>query len=99
MKQATVYIHNPDVVFRQEAMGAILFNIVTGAFLTVNETGAFLWKMCDGKQTEQDIVARSRRRYRVSLPVLRAEVGTFLTALSKERLLDRRRIDIFCRKA
>mgnify|MGYP000238681516 CR=1 FL=1 len=50
-------VADPEVVFRDEGEdGAILFHPVTGEVKILNETGAFIFKLCDGKHTKEDII-------------------------------------------
>lgn len=45
------YIRNPDVVLREEDPdGALLFNPDTNQIRVLNNTGLFVWKLCDGSQ-------------------------------------------------
>ena len=52
------YIINPGVVFREEEGGGILFNPDTGEVKLLNETGALIFKLCDGRHKEEDIVKK-----------------------------------------
>jgi hypothetical protein len=45
------YIRNPDVVLREEdAEGGLLFNPDTNQIKVLNETGLFIWQLCDGSR-------------------------------------------------
>ena len=43
------YTRNPDIVLREEDPdGALLFNPDTNQIRVLNNTGLFVWKLCDG---------------------------------------------------
>ncbi len=49
---ATLYMRNPDVVYRPEGQdGALLFDPDTARVQVVNLTGAFIWERLDGEHS------------------------------------------------
>lgn len=56
-------IANPEIVFREEIDEAILFDPRTGAVKILNETGAFIYQMLDGKHDLNAIVELLMERY------------------------------------
>jgi hypothetical protein len=83
------YIANPEVVFREEEDGAIVLDPETGELKILNETGAFIFKLCDGKHTEEDIVKKLVYEFEVedNEKVLEEHVGAFLEELHEKRLV------------
>jgi len=55
-KKGGYYIANPEVVFREEEDGGIILEPNTGELKFLNETGALIFKLCDGKHTLKNIV-------------------------------------------
>ena len=56
-------VANPEIVFREEIDEAILFDPRTGAIKILNETGAFIYQLLDGKHSQNDIVELLIKRY------------------------------------
>jgi hypothetical protein len=58
LQTSSCYIINPDVGLREEdEEGGLLFNPDTNQVKVINRTGLFIWKMCDGTKSLNDIVA------------------------------------------
>ena len=48
MSEHKVFLRNPDVALREEdAEGSLLFNPDTGQVLVINDTGRFIWDLCE----------------------------------------------------
>ena len=59
-----LYIRNPDVVLREEDPdGALLFNPDTNQIRVLNNTGLFVWKLCDGSQGLPGFVAAMQESF------------------------------------
>ena len=85
-----IYNKNPDVVYRVIAGEAILLPIsketqVAGRLFSLNETGAFIWELLDGKRNlaeiliaildEHDVDESTAREDLISLTVKLEELG------------------------
>jgi len=58
LNTSSCYIINPDVGLREEDEdGGLLFNPDTNQVKVINTTGLFIWKLCDGKQNLNEIIA------------------------------------------
>ena len=58
------YTRNPDVVLREEDPdGALLFNPDTNQIRVLNNTGLFVWKLCDGSQDLPGFVAAMQESF------------------------------------
>lgn len=55
--------------------------------VTLNETGAFLWKLLSEERTEDELVEAMLAEYEVDEPTARAGISKFVARLSKEGLL------------
>jgi len=49
-------VADPDIVFRKEEEDAILFDPRNGEVTILNETGAFIYQLLDGKHPQAEIV-------------------------------------------
>ena len=59
--QTPLFIRNPDVVLHEEDPdGALVFNPDTDQIKVLNQTGFFIWQLCDGSLDKQGIVRRVR---------------------------------------
>ncbi len=56
--------------------------------ITLNETGAFLWKLLEAEQTEQTLVAALLEEYEVTEERAAADVAAFLGNLRDSALLE-----------
>ena len=55
------YFRNPDVVIHEEDPdGALVYNPDTDQITVLNQTGFFIWQLCDGSHDMQGIVSSVR---------------------------------------
>ena len=58
------FIRNPDVVLHEEDPdGALVFNPDTDQIKVLNQTGFFIWLLCDGSHDKQGIVRCVRESF------------------------------------
>ncbi len=78
-----------DTVVRQQGIHAhslpdqslLLFDSASGTSIPVNESGAWIWKMCDGCHTVEQIVAAIGARYDAEPSQIDRDTGEFLGIL------------------
>ena len=59
--QVQRFIRNPDVVLHEEDPdGALVFNPDTDQIRVLNQTGYFVWQLCDGSHDMQSLVTSVR---------------------------------------
>jgi hypothetical protein len=59
--QATRFIRNPDVVLHEEDPdGALIYNPDADQIKVLNQTGYFVWQLCDGSHDMQSLVSGVR---------------------------------------
>lgn len=76
------------IVLREEGDEAFLFNPDTAAIKTLNDTGVFIWKLCDGAHSKDDIVKKVIESYDVkSKDVAQKDAEEFLKALEKSKFI------------
>ena len=80
---------NPDVAFRElsEGEGGVLLHLVSGSYHGLNDVGALVWELVDGKKTSADLVEAVRQRVDDPPPTLEAEVARFIAALRERELV------------
>ncbi len=62
--QAPLLIRNPDVVVHEEDPdGALVFNPDTDQIKAFNQTGFFIWRLCDGSHDMGKIITRVREAF------------------------------------
>jgi hypothetical protein len=58
------YFKNPDVVIHEEDPdGALVFNPDTDQIKVLNQTGFFIWQLCDGSYVMESIIARVQETF------------------------------------
>jgi len=82
--KSNVFILNPDIVFREEAEGAFLFNPETEALLGINRVGSSICRLLDGKNDLDNIHEALLEQYDVNVEAdqLKKDVQGFLDRLA-----------------
>ena len=76
-------------VLVQEAHGqTVLLRMEDGAYFTLEEVGAEVWRLCDGERDLDAIVAAVCELFDAPAEVIRADVRAFVDDMVGERLLD-----------
>ena len=76
-------------VLVQEAHGqTVLLRMEDGAYFTLEEVGAEVWKLCDGERDFDQVVAAVTEIFDAPEHVIRADVKAFVDEMVSERLLD-----------
>ncbi|MGV8038668.1 MAG: HPr-rel-A system PqqD family peptide chaperone [Thermoanaerobaculaceae bacterium] len=79
---------NPDLVFREDNDGGLIFDPATGDVQVLNETGAFICALLDGSRSAEEIVAEVLEEFEVEDPdAARAEATQFVDALRSRSML------------
>lgn len=67
---------------------ALIVNAEGGEILVLNEVGAFVWPLLDGKNDVRSIVVRLLDEFDVDPATARADVEAFLSSLRARKVLD-----------
>jgi hypothetical protein len=67
--------------------GAVLLNLQTKRYFSLNETGTRIWEMVQGTADEETIVAALLTEYEVDEPMARSEVRRILDELIEAQLI------------
>ena len=62
--------------------------LTSNGLVTLNESGAFLWKHMEKNRTREELVQEVLQEYEVSEEQARLDIGQFLTYLAKAGVLD-----------
>jgi hypothetical protein len=85
----TLALRNNDVTWTSTDDGSVVvLDLRTSCYLSLNDSGAMLWRtLADGVTTE-DLVGLLAARYLISDAAAEADVSAFLDALRDRDLLD-----------
>lgn len=82
---------NDAVIWQESAEGIALYHTETGAFLTLNQTGARIWKLVDSDGDRERIIGRLSAEYARGNGALsgriRSEVEQFIAGMIEGGLL------------
>jgi coenzyme PQQ synthesis protein D (PqqD) len=75
-------------VLAQEAHGqTVLLRLDDGGYYALDEVGAMIWELCDGRHRIDDIVGKLCAEFDAPEATIRADVLEFVGELQRERLL------------
>jgi hypothetical protein len=77
----------PEALVATLSDGAVLLNLQTKRYFSLNETGTRIWEMVQQTADEETIVATLLSEYEVDEPMARAEVRRILDELIEAQLI------------
>jgi hypothetical protein len=77
----------PEALVATLSDGAVLLNLQTKRYFSLNETGTRIWELVQKTADEETIVAKLLREYEVEEPMVRAEVRRILDELIEAQLI------------
>ena len=81
-------IPNPAAVARQGQDGwTVLVNLDSAASLTLNPTGAMVWRLVDGRRTVAEIAVAVRDQFDDAPPTVADDVCALLDSLAEQGLI------------
>ncbi|MCX6692548.1 MAG: PqqD family protein [Methanoregula sp.] len=81
----TTPVINPAVVSREGLDdGMVLVNCDTGTALSVNRTGALVWKLIDGRRNPEEIAKAVCRNFNNAPDTVMDDVAALLTTLAED---------------
>ncbi len=84
MSENKIFLRNPDVALREEDdSGSLLFNPDTGQVLVINDTGRFIWDLCENDITIEAIVSGFHQEYEDLPENLVQDVQTYIETMTK----------------
>jgi hypothetical protein len=84
----SVLSHSPSVVTRKTGNEYVLVPISNNiadmnSVYTLNETGAFIWELIDGKRDIETIIAEMVKEYEIDDATAREDVMSFMEKMNK----------------
>ena len=83
------YKQNKDIIFRQEGDEAIMFNPGNSDVVVINSTGCFIWSMCNGRNTRDNIIAKMAEEFDVSEEKACKDLVNFISGLEKRNFIEK----------
>jgi hypothetical protein len=80
-----------DVLVQKTAERVVLLDTRRGEYYSLDEVGARIWELCDGKRSRADIASVLVNEYDVEPAVLQSDLDNLLDKLSKAKLIAFRR--------
>ena len=77
----------PEALVATLSDGAVLLNLQTKRYFSLNETGTRIWELVQQTADEEAIVATLLREYEVEEPMVRTEVRRILDELIDAQLI------------
>lgn len=87
MKQKS-YCVRPGIVFRKEGKTGLIYDPETGKIDMLNETGAFIWKLCNGKNSPQDINRKVLKVFSGNKAAISKQIRVFIKQNIKEKCIE-----------
>jgi hypothetical protein len=80
----TIYLKNKDVIYRQDAGEAIIFNPENSDIVILNSTGCFIWSLIDGKNGTKGMVNKVIDEFDVEVSRAEKDTEAFLDQLERK---------------
>lgn len=89
----SVYSHSPNIVTRKTGNEYILVPMANNiadmnSVYTLNESGAFIWELIDGKRNTEDIIRALTEEYDIDNDAAAKDVFSFLENMSKYLIIN-----------
>ncbi len=78
---------SPDAAHQPVGDEAILINLKTGVYYSLNDTGTMFWTLLDGRRTIADCARLIAIEYEADLEVIEADLLELATGLKREGLI------------
>jgi hypothetical protein len=76
-----------DVLVQKTVERVVLLDTRRGEYYTLDEVGARIWELCDGKRSRAEIVKQLTDEYDVEAAVLESDLDDLLGKLAKAKLI------------
>ncbi len=78
-----------DVVWKKNNEKIVLFDARSGKLFELSETAACIWELCNGKNTEDDIVSILAKEFNKDEADIRGDILEFMEEMCKKGFLDK----------
>ncbi|MCK6625112.1 MAG: PqqD family protein [Anaerolineae bacterium] len=79
--------HNPNATHQTVGEEAIIINLVSGAYYSLNDTGTKFWELLDGQRTIADCARLIAAEYEVEAGVVEADLLELAADFKQEGLI------------
>jgi hypothetical protein len=84
----SVYSHSPSIVTRKTGTEYVLVPVANNiadmnSVYTLNETGAFIWDIIDGKKSVREVIEAVVAEYETDYETAASDVNSFINEMSK----------------
>ncbi|MFQ5647005.1 MAG: PqqD family protein [bacterium] len=86
---AEIYCRSEETPWNVVDDEAVLLNLESGHYFSLNETARFVWERCDGKHNLEDILSELCRQFEVTRKQAAADIEKLTKELLEEGLLVR----------
>ena len=76
-----------DVLVQKTAERVVLLDTRRGEYYSLDDVGARIWELCDGRRSRADIVELLTDEYEVEPAVLESDLDDLLSKLARAKLL------------
>jgi hypothetical protein len=90
LDEATVFGRRERVIVQQVEGQAVLLDIDSGEYFSLNEVGGIVWELCDGSHSLGSMVEAVCEQYDAEPAVVLSDVGELLEGLSGAGLIAER---------
>lgn len=80
------------MIAKESKDSLILLDVESGEYYTLNETGAAVWKLCDGTRDADEIALRISESYEIDIAEAVSDVTDILQQLTDESLVSAGRL-------
>ena len=77
-----------DLAWRRVGGEAVLLDLRSNVYLSINETGTFLWDRMQDGATQAELAAALAERYELAQETADADVSEFIAVLRQRQFLD-----------
>lgn len=79
----------PDVIERIIDGEAVLLDLKTGVYFSLNETGSLIWELLDGVATIPEISEAISKKYEADIETIENAVTELMLELEEQKLVER----------
>jgi hypothetical protein len=87
MTESDVLQRSPNAAHQTVGEEAILINLNSGVYYSLNDTGTMFWELIDGQRTVADCAAEIAREYDVEAEVVAADLLELAEDFEREGLV------------
>ena len=79
--------HHPEAAHQGVGEEAIIINLSTGSYYSLNDTGTMFWELLDGERTIADCAQSIAAEYQVEAEMVEADLLELATDFANEGLI------------